>query len=153
MTTEKREHVWERQAAVALESHPLKSRLELDRDDDRSALTVVTFVCNRCGLRGLAVISPQSNTACPDAHVPYFFHSVEQRRTLLDRMLLRMYSANENVVLNVGDRDFRETYPLVSEGFVFTYTDTVQAEAREREFRAWLDRAIAAGLAEWQKQL
>ena len=104
-------------------------------------------------------IQDEQQLAPLTAEIVVSFHYVgkEDRGVMIASAFLNIIhkpdSTNENVVLDMGDRDFRETYPLVSEGFVFTYTDTMQAEAREREFRAWLDRAIAAGLAEWQKQL
>ncbi|MDQ2806397.1 MAG: Fic family protein [Chloroflexota bacterium] len=104
-------------------------------------------------------IQDEQQLAPLTAEIVVSFHYVgkEDRGVMIATAFLNIThkpdSPNENVVLDVGDRDFREMHPLVSEGFIFTYTDTVQAEARELEFRKWLDRAIAAGLAEWQKQL
>jgi hypothetical protein len=50
---------------------------------------------------------------------------------------------------------FRETHPIIEEGFTFTHADadTAYREQREAEFRHWLEQAITVGLAEWQRQL
>lgn len=48
---------------------------------------------------------------------------------------------------------FRETHPLVSEGFVITYTDESRIKQKQQEFQLWLDQAIAIGLSEWERQL
>ncbi len=104
-------------------------------------------------------IQDEQQLAPLTAEIVVSFHYVgkEDRGVMIASAFLNIIhkpdSTNENVVIDVGDRDFRETHPLIREGFVFTYTDTVQADAREQAFRVWLDRAIAAGLAEWQKQL
>ncbi len=50
-------------------------------------------------------------------------------------------------------RGFRETHTIVTDGFTFAHTDTGRSEQRKREFREWLEQAVAVGLAEWQKQL
>ena len=50
-------------------------------------------------------------------------------------------------------RPFRETHPLVTEGFIITHADEARTEHRLREFRTWLDQAITIGFAEWERQL
>jgi Fic family protein len=48
---------------------------------------------------------------------------------------------------------FRETHPLVLEGFIITHTDQYRLEQKQREFKAWLDQAVAIGLTQWERQL
>ncbi|MFL5807106.1 MAG: Fic family protein [Roseiflexaceae bacterium] len=52
-----------------------------------------------------------------------------------------------------GERRFRETHTIVSDGFTFAHTDIDLSERRQQEFRQWLEQAMIVGLAEWQKQL
>ena len=61
------------------------------------------------------------------------------------------FNQEDSTVLE--SRPFRETHALVTEGFIITYTDEPTLERKQQEFYAWLEQAIAVGLAEWERQL
>jgi len=102
----------------------------------------------------------EANIASTNAEVVVSFHYLgrENRGIMIATAFLNILHTTSEVggmEIDIGadTRPFRETHPLVTEGFIITHADEVRTEHRLREFRAWLDQAVAIGFAEWERQL
>jgi hypothetical protein len=100
------------------------------------------------------------NIATTNAEIVVSFHYLgrENRGIMIATAFLNLLHINpqgteESGSIEAESRVFRETHPLVSEGFIITYTAGSGMEQKHHEFQNWLNQAIAIGLAEWERQL
>jgi prophage maintenance system killer protein len=97
-------------------------------------------------------------TTTAEIVVSFHYLGRENRGVMIATAFLNLLHAETPSTTEHGEiipesRTFRETHPLVSEGFIVTSTDQSQLEQQQREFKTWLDQAVALGLAEWERQL
>lgn len=89
--------------------------------------------------------------------VSFHYLGKENRGVMMASAFLNINHPVENIQDHdeaaPSSRTFRETHSITSDAFTFAYTDSNRIEQRQREFRRWLEQAVAVGLAEWQKQL
>jgi hypothetical protein len=104
-------------------------------------------------------VNDLTRIAASGAEIVISFHYLgkETRGVMIASAFLNILhngsAAVEDEEERVNGDNFRETYTIVTEGFTLTYADASRSEEKQREFRPWLEQAIAVGLAEWRKQL
>lgn len=105
-------------------------------------------------------IEDNSTIIATNAEIVVSFHYLgrENRGVMIATAFLNLlhksYPDNENDSLVPPEsRSFRETHPLVTEGFIITHADSKRIEVKKREFKQWLEQAVTVGLAEWERQL
>jgi Fic family protein len=101
----------------------------------------------------------QITTTNAEIVVSFHYLGKENRGIMLATAFLTiLHATSEEYEADVADdvadtQPFRETHPLVTEGFIVTHTDETRLAHLQNEFRQWLDQAIALGLAQWERQL
>lgn len=102
----------------------------------------------------------QERIASTNAEIVVSFHYLgkENRGIMIATVFLNILHTASDIADAEEDtsadiRPFRETHPLVAEGFIITHSNEIPTEQRQKEFRAWLDQAITIGLVEWERQL
>lgn len=105
-------------------------------------------------------IEDSSGIIATNAEIVVSFHYLGRENrgimiaTVFLNLLHKSYPDHDEETLRVPEsRSFRETHPLVNEGFILTHADIQRLEIKKREFKNWFEQAVTVGLAEWERQL
>ncbi|PDW01595.1 Fic family protein [Candidatus Viridilinea mediisalina] len=105
-------------------------------------------------------IEDTSNIIATNAEIVVSFHYLgrENRGVMIATVFLNLLhksypNSEEEMSITPESRSFRETHPLIDEGFIITHADMNRLEVKKREFKQWFEQAVTVGLAEWERQL
>ena len=103
-------------------------------------------------------IEDRTNLIATHAEIVVSFHYLgrENRGVMMTTLFLNLLHnafADSEAAIPPESQSVRETYPLVTEGFVLTHADLNQMEGKKRAFTHWFEQAVTTGLAEWERQL
>lgn len=105
-------------------------------------------------------VEDNSTMIATNAEIVISFHYLgrENRGIMIATVFLNLLHKShpdneEESLVTPESSSFRETHPLVTDGFVLTHADIKRLDVKKREFKQWFEQAVTVGLAEWERQL